>query len=121
MSSNTYERFDKATGNFSAYAILRDGKPVGRIVVKFGAAATAFVQVWGAPISIHRATGYGYDKASAAVMGAILDMSEAPHVDDTEASAAHKALWLTAEAWDGGTRYTTALERAGFTLANVIG
>jgi hypothetical protein len=36
------------------------------------------------------------------------------------ASEAHRRLWLTADAWDGGTRYAIALEAAGFTLCNVI-
>ena len=45
--TDIYDKFDAATRAFEAYAILRDGKPVGRIVIKFGNAATAYVQVWG--------------------------------------------------------------------------
>ena len=118
--NNTYKRFDAATGNFSAYAILLCGKPVGRIIIKFGAAATAYVQIWGSSMSTARATGYGYDKATQAVMSAILAMPDAPDPADSLASDAHKALWLVAENWDGGTRYQTALENSGFTLATVI-
>lgn len=115
-----YKKFDSATQNYTAQALLYDGKPVGRIVIKFGNAATAFVQIWGAPMATARATGHGYDKASAAVMAAISALPAAPDERDTDASAAHKALWLVADGWKGGTRYTTALESAGFTVANVI-
>lgn len=115
-----YEKFDKATGSFTAQALLRDGKPVGRIVVKFGAAATAFVQIWGAPMTTARATGYGYDKASAAVMAAIDRMREWPTEQDIEAWQAFEAIGIMQREWNGGTRYTTALEAAGFTVCNVI-
>jgi len=115
---DTYKKFDAATGNFSAYALLFDGKPVGRIVVKFGAAATTYVQIWGAPMATARATGYGYDKATQAVMDAIgrLQNDDCP-VDECKAFDRIRAV---AAQWEGGTRYQTALEQAGFTLATVI-
>lgn len=116
----TYDRFDAATRNFTAQALLFDGKPVGRIVIKFGNAATAYVQIWGASMSSGRATGYGYDKATHAVMAAIDAMPDAPDIADKLASDAHKRLWDVADQWDGGTRYSNALEQAGFTIANVI-
>ncbi len=67
-----------------------------------------------------RATGYGYDKGSAAVMNAIrrLDPSEAP--EETPHALAWMRLRSCAAAWDGGTRYANAIEAAGFTICNVI-
>lgn len=118
--TQTYERFDAATRNIIAQALLFDGKPVGRIVIKHGAAATAYVQIWGASMASARATGYGYDKATQAVMSAILALPDAPDKADSLASHAHRAAWLVADQWDGGTRYATALENAGFTVCNVI-
>lgn len=115
-----YEKFDAATRNITAQALLFDGKPVGRIVIKHGAAATAYVQVWGASMASARATGYGYDKASAAVMSAILALPDAPDKADSLASDAHRKLVVAADYWNGGTRYATALENVGFTVCNVI-
>lgn len=115
-----YERFDAATRNITAQVLLFDGKPVGRIVIKHGAAATAYVQIWGATMASARHTGYGYDKTSAAVMSAILALPDAPDKADSVASDAHRAAWLVADEWNGGTRYTNALENAGFIVCNVI-
>jgi hypothetical protein len=116
----SYEQFDKATGNITAQALLLDGQPVGRIVIKFGAAATAYVQVWGSGMAHARATGYGYDKASAAVMDAISKLNRDDWPEDSTYSRAFAKLQETRSAWNGGARYTTALEAAGITLANVI-
>ena len=120
MTDSSYSKFDTAFRNVSAYALIFGGEPVGRVVVKYGNAATAYVQVWGAPMATARATGYGYDKESHAVIDAIkrFDPSEAP-------AHAHGALaWMrarsTAEAWNGSTHWHDALEAAGFTVATVI-
>lgn len=117
---DTYSKFDAATRNMTAQALLLDGKAVGRIVIKHGAAATAYVQIWGAPMATARATGYGYDKATQAVMSAIgrFDPSEAPQ--DSPCALAWMRIRSMAKAWDGGTRYASALEAAGFTVCNVI-
>lgn len=113
-----YERFDAATRNITAQALLFDGKPVGRIVIKHGAAATAYVQMWGASMASARATGYGYDKASAAVMSA-LGRIPAEQMD-SETARLVSLVYEVARQWDGGTRYANALEQAGFTVCNVI-
>ena len=118
--TNIYEKFDKATGNITAQILLINGKPVGRIVVKFGAAATAYVQIWGAPMAMGRATGYGYDKASAAVMAAIDGLTVQPDKSDALHFEAYQMLLQCARNWNGGTRYTNALEASGFTVANAI-
>lgn len=115
-----YEKFDKATAQFEACALLREGKPVGRVVIKYGNAATAFVQIWGAPMATGRATGYGYDKGSAAVMAAIDNLTVQPDRCDEEATAAFAAIIAAAQSWDGGTRWRNVLKAAGFTIAGVI-
>jgi hypothetical protein len=116
-----YAAFDKATNSFSASALILNGKVAGRIVIKFGAAATAYVQVWGVEMASGRATGYGYDKASAAVEAAVakLRLDKANERDD-EGRAALAALLSAFSTRDDGARYTSRLEAAGFTLANVI-
>jgi len=118
--TNIYTRFDRATSDITAIALLRNGKPVGRIVIKYGAAATAYVQIWGAPMATARATGGGYDKATAAVMSAVERMTDRPNKRDTVATAAFDAIRAVASEWDGGTRYTSALVAAGFMLALVV-
>jgi hypothetical protein len=114
-----YEKFDRATGNMTACALLLDGKPVGRVVIKFGAAATAFVHIWGAEMVSARATGYGYDKASAAVLSALSRLAVvSPPADEHNARAWNMAIEAS-KARDGAG-WATALEDAGFTLANVM-
>jgi hypothetical protein len=120
MTESIYTKFDRSFGNVTAQALLLDGKPVGRIVIKYGNAATAYVQVWGASMATARATGYGYDKGSAAVMEAIRKLPDAPDPADTLASEAQWRLRLVADGWDGGTRYANVIEAAGFTICNVI-
>jgi hypothetical protein len=120
MATDICSKFDAAFRNVSAYALIFDGKAVGRVVVKYGNAATAYVQVWGVPMTTARATGYGYDKESAAVIDAIkrFSPSEAP------ADAAGALAWMrarsTAAAWSGSANWRNALEAAGFTVATVI-
>ena len=46
-----YDQFDSATRGISAVALIRDGRSVGRVVLKFGNAATAYVQLWGATMT----------------------------------------------------------------------
>lgn len=118
--TQVYERFDAATRNITAQALLFQGKPVGRIIIKHGASATAYVQIWGSSMATARATGYGYDKATQAVMDAIgrLDASEPP--SDSINALAWMRIRSCAQSWQGGTRYATALEQAGFTVCNVI-
>jgi hypothetical protein len=113
-----HDKFDRATGNISAYALLWEGKPVGRLVIKFGAAATAYVQIWGAEMVSCRATGYGYDNATAAVMGALARLASVDAPQGNEAPFV--ALLDGLRAWDGGTSYPNAIEAAGFVLARVI-
>lgn len=125
---NIYESFDRAFNRVSAYAILRDGKPVGRVAIKFPAdgmgRATAYLQVWGLPMVSGSAKGCGYDRVTAAMYaaGAQLDASLAPEWNgDPEArqTAFDMSIALTHEG-DGGTRWQDRLEQAGFILAPVI-
>lgn len=118
--SDTYKRFDAATRDFSAHTLLLDGEPVGRIIIKFGASATAYVQIWGSSMSTARATGYGYDKATWAVMSAIGKLSGDDFPVNQPECKAFDKIRAIAMNWNGGTRYQNALEQAGFTLATVI-
>lgn len=116
--TKTYERFDRAFKRQTAYAILRAGKPVGRIALKYGASAQAYVQLWGADMQAGQATGYGYDKQSAAVESAV----EKLRLSDRWEAAEREALGELQEGFAAanGERWTTIFEQAGYVLALVI-
>lgn len=119
--TDTYDKFDRATRDFTACALLWQDVPVGRVVIKFGNAATAYVQIWGAPMATGRATGYGYDKASAAVMAAIARLDQAPsYPADSPECHTYNMVRNAVATWNGGTRWDDVLRAAGFTIANVI-
>lgn len=122
ITATTYAFFDRAFANISAYAILKDGKPVGRVVIKYGAGVTAYVQAWLQPMARGQARGGGYDRATAAVQAAAAKLSpdmEYPREgrDPSELAAIKAAL----TAGNGGTRWQSLLEDAGYTLALVVG
>lgn len=116
--TDVYDRFDAATRSFRAWALLRDGKPVGRVVVKFGNAATAYVHLTGSQMATGRATGGGYDKESAAVRGAIAKLD--PSIADEARGALIERLKVRNEGAGTGENWTTLVVDAGFQLAAVI-
>lgn len=116
-----YAKFDSATKSFTAAALIRNGKPVGRIVLKFGSACTAFVHIWGTEMASGRASGHGYDKASAAVVDACRNLNgRSLDTKDPEAIAAWKALLDAFCDRRSGERWTSTVERGGFVVASVI-
>jgi hypothetical protein len=118
--AQVYDRFDAATRNISAYAFLLDGKPAGRVVLKHGNAVTAFFQVWGAEMATGRAGGGGYDRGTAAVLGAVAKLpTEVAH--DPHASEALRRIRDAFAKGRDGSRWTSTIEDAGFVLANVTG
>ena len=114
-----YDQFDKATSNTTAVALIYAGRVAGRIVIKFGAAATAYVQIWGVEMTNGRATGGGYDKATAAVEAAVAKGKGLSAGDNISAA---NALWALRSAFDGadGRGWEQRLETCGFTIARVI-
>jgi len=121
-TATTYEQFDRAFAGISAYAIIKDGKPVGRVVIKHGAAVTAYIQAWLQPMAKGQARGGGYDRPTAAVQAAAAKLSpdmEYPREgrDPSELAALKTALTTGKD----GTRWQTLLENAGYTLALTIG
>jgi len=114
-----YDQFDAATRSITAAALLLGGDNVGRIVIKFGAAATAYVQIWGTEMTSGRATGGGYDKASAAVLNAVAKLPIDVGHNDT-AAAGLKALRNAFANASSGTGWDRALRDGGFVVAAVI-
>lgn len=74
MKTSIYDKFDRAVGNLSAYAILKDGSLVAKIVTKRGASLTAFLHWYGCTMVHGTARGGGYDMETAAIESAIARM-----------------------------------------------
>lgn len=71
-----YVTDSKAAGSLSAYVILnKKGVHVATVQAHYGSGGGVQVDVWGAHELIHqgKAGGYGYDKFTAALSGAIID------------------------------------------------
>jgi len=117
--TDIYRKFDAATSRTTAVALIYAGKVAGRIVIKFGEAATAYVQIWGLEMQSGRATGGGYDKATAAVEAAVAKLKPLKAGDDL---AAQNAKWALCSAFDGadGRGWEQRLETCGFTIARAI-
>lgn len=119
--TNIYDAHDKAFAQVSAYVILKDGVKVATIALKFprdGAGRLwAYVHWIGVPMVRGSASGYGYDKRSAAVAKAI-DNSDFRKYGATPGSIEeqfHSALIL-----DGGHFFDRKLENAGFTVLQAV-
>lgn len=114
-----YEQFDAATRYIGAYAIFKGAWPVGRVVLKYpkdGAGRLyAYVQVWGAPMVRGWASGYGYDKATAAVASAAIHLDETHTDPDT--------MWKTIGEWrsmrGAGESWDEQLRALGYTVQHV--
>lgn len=109
-----YDQFDKAFASTTAAVVLdKDGNHVARIVIKHGAAVTAYVHWLGTEMVRGQARGGGYDRASAAVASAATKPMRAM----PEGSAA--AFWI-ALSDDTGLRWERRLEDAGFRVLFAI-
>lgn len=117
--TDIYTRFDAATSRITAVALIYAGKVAGRVVIKFGEAATAYVQIWGLEMQSGRATGGGYDKATAAVEAAVAKLKPIRVEADL---AVKNAKWALCSAFDGadGRSWEQRLETCGFTIARAI-
>ena len=111
----------KHVAGTKAIALLRDGKMVGKIIANFsdnpaGSVCTASVILYGRESGIGRAGGYGYDKFSSAVAGALRSMgllAARPHGDNTPDGEK-----IAVYAGAGNVR--EAFEAAGYTYLEVV-
>lgn len=115
----TYIQFDKASKTLSAYAVLKDGQFIGRVVFKHGQMRTyCYAQVWGAPMARGSANGYGYDKSSAACEAAVAKLFIGAN---PPTSNAHVEAWKVAVTpQSGGLNWQRRLEDAGYTICGVV-
>lgn len=126
MNQDTiYKTFDRVTSRMSSHAILKYGESVGFVLIHYptdGAGRLkAFVHLYGLPMAYGSASGYGYDKATAAVYAAIKSME----IDDrgikevgAEGMEARRIARLLQDTFtDGGHDYIRQMEDQGLTLA----
>ncbi|MGV1943564.1 hypothetical protein ACQZ5D_24055 [Agrobacterium sp. 22-211-1] len=126
-----YDQFDKAFNRVSAYVILdKSGECVAKVVFKFpvdGAGRLyAYVHWMGIPMVRGHAGGYGYDKRSAAVAGAIAKFkenavaAEAGSSDELAYQMCENFGFIKALEKDGGEYWDTRLRNAGFTVIQAV-
>lgn len=120
--SNIYEQFEAAFANVSAFYITdADDTRVGRICIKFPRDSTsrlyAYVHVYGSRMVRGSATGYGYNKRTAAVGDAAGNLRSN---EDDAVTPVHLAMWKAALMKDSGADWTRELEAAGYRVHQVI-
>mgnify|MGYP006961546718 CR=1 FL=1 len=124
--SNIYDQHRAAFGNVSAYVILRGRNVVGNVAFKFprdGAGRLyAYVHFHGAPMVRGFASGYGYDKRTAAVEDAFKKIDPA-NLDAYHANSTRAEYARFVNAIDGakdGQDWGRSLENAGYTVAQAV-
>ncbi len=115
-----YKQFDAATANLSAYAVIKDGKAIGRIVFKYPRDGMGrqwcYMQVWGAAMVRGYASGCGYDKHSASAAGAASKLNDDGRDPDCNA---HLTAWRNAIK-DDGQGWDRNLRAAGYEVQAIL-
>ena len=119
-----YEQHDAAFKQVSAFVITKDDEHVATVAIKFpkdGASRLyAYVHWSGLPMVRGSATGYGYDKRSAAVADALKRIAR-PAVENRETEPGMCLCeFVDTGAAMGGQDWTRALEKAGFTVWQAV-
>lgn len=118
--TSVYDYFDKHTADISAYAILKDGACVGRVVYRYPRDGMGrlycYLQFWGERMTRGYASGCGYDKHTAAFLDALCDL---PENNGNPDAAAHIAR-CRAGVHDNGHSWEDQLRGLGFTVQHVV-
>jgi hypothetical protein len=113
---NIYEQHAKAFENVAAYIILWENDVVAKIALKYPKDGVgrlyAYVHWLGVRMERGWASGYGYDKGSAAVGSAVSKMG------DATASDQDKFMRLLSK--DDGYYWYDRLEHAGFRVIQAV-
>lgn len=124
MTTDIYAQFDAATKGLSAYVLLKDGKPVGRVIFKPSASnmsVACYLQIWGLPMVKGTAKGFGYDKRSASFRNAVCKLAKLSIAD--AAPDAHEdagAIVDADKATPDGYDWKTILDAACIVAQHVI-
>lgn len=127
MPADIYEQHDKAFRDVSAFVILKDGRKVATIALKFpkdGAGRLwAYVHWLGLPMVRGYAGGGGYDKRSAAIASAIRHLAEAQRKEQPlplPGELRDRAAFAEALEQDIGRGWHQCLELAGFAVLQAV-
>lgn len=120
-----FAQFDKAFNRVAAYVVLKDGECVAKISIKFPADGAgrlyAYVHWLGVEMVRGSASGYGYDKRTAAVADAIRAMLKGKdRQNDWPYCSDNMGAFIDALAHDGGQYFDARLVSAGFTVIQAI-
>jgi hypothetical protein len=133
--TDIYEQHEKAFARVSAFVILRNGERVATIAFKFPADGAgrlyAYVHWLGVPMVRGGASGYGYDKRSAACFNALAkaNLPAAIKAKAAECKIAatdgrpwhdHVDAFNAAILTDDGQYWDRRLEKAGFTVLQAV-
>lgn len=118
--TSIYEKFDAATKQTSAYAILDKGKYIARVVFKRGNGLrqTCFAQIWGMQMTMGFAGGGGYDKHTASFEHAISKFKPEDGNDPDVVAVAR--LWQDLFVATSGEGWNNRLISAGYQVLNVV-
>jgi hypothetical protein len=117
--SDIYEQHDKAFQNVSAYAVLKQGALIAKVAFKFprdGAGRLhCYLHFPGVPMVRGHASGYGYDKRSAAIASAASKVS-----DPERRLLEHAQTAIQAIGNDTGKYWDNRLAESGFEIIQVV-
>jgi hypothetical protein len=121
-----YDQHKAAFASVSAFVVMAGAERVATVALKFprdGAGRLyAYVHLLGVPMVRAFASGYGYDKRSAAVSAAIARIPAADPAEYAADAAVHRyRSWLKAAAPKmDSCDWTRALEGQGFTVLQAV-
>lgn len=120
--TDIYELHAKSFANVSAYCIAKDGERVATVAFKFpkdGAGRLyAYVHWLGTPMVRGQASGYGYDKRSAAVANAAGKIVLEVKPNDENRDNLFRFVGLLDK--DGGEYWDDRLRKAGFDVWQAV-
>lgn len=126
--TDIYKQHDSAFARVAAYVVMRDGERVATIAFKFPADGAgrlyAYVHWLGLEMTRGFASGYGYDKRSAACANAVKHMKGTDGGWNAPVTRADHigpiCDFLNAIAQDSGMTWESQLREAGFTVLQAV-
>lgn len=124
-SKSVYQKFESAFSNVAAYAILKDGKHVANITLKYPkdgmGRLQCFMHILGTEMQNAFVSGCGYDKQSAAIHKTAKQYKECI-ADNTEYKIKPSALELLEllSSYEASNGWDNMLYKSGFDKINVI-
>ncbi len=120
--SDIYAQHDAAFKNVSSYAIVKDGEMVAKISFKFPRAGAgrlyAYVHWVGVEMVRGQASGYGYDKRSAAVASAVSKLNLEVKPNDAKRDDLFRFVGILET--DSGEYWDRKLRDAGFDVWQTV-